>query len=158
MGNPVYSAAGNYNVSVSVAANAGSSFVSNKTSFSVTSAPVAVSSLAGAYAAVTGNGSPVLASISQNGDQLTLNGSAATTATLIVSPSQFIAGGVVNYLPQLIANGVVIASSSNNSITFTSGPLAGRDLDQTRSAAQLHESKRRPRADHPGRNVADIPG
>ncbi|MBI3860436.1 MAG: fibronectin type III domain-containing protein [Planctomycetia bacterium] len=68
---------------------------------------------AGKYAVFTGNGSPTLASITQNGGTLTLNGSSITSATITDGT-------------KILVNGTDPALYGNGSITFLSGTFAGQ--------------------------------
>jgi hypothetical protein len=75
-------------------------------------------SFPGEYAVSTGgNGSQTLASITQNGNVLTLNGASTTTATITSAT-------------QILVNGSDTATYGNSSITFPSGTFAGQTWTQ----------------------------
>jgi len=72
--------------------------------------------LTGEYAVSTpGSGSPTLASIVQNGTQLTLNVSGTQTS-----------GTVAANASEILAGNAVVATYANNAITFSSGTYAGQ--------------------------------
>ncbi len=69
--------------------------------------------LAGEYAVSTASGSPTLASIAQNGTQLTLAGTSTASATITSGD-------------QILVNGTDTATYGDGSITFTTGQFAGQ--------------------------------
>jgi|GEM_PF-3401389 len=77
--------------------------------------PSTAPAFAGEYSVDNDMGPLTLASITQNGDQLTLvSGATTTTATIIVTPSQVLMGNAV------------VGTYQDSSITFTAGPFAGQ--------------------------------
>jgi hypothetical protein len=116
VGNATYSANGQYSAAVTVSDGDGTSVQTGNTSFNVTNASPSPSlAFAGEYAvATTGNNTLTLASITQNGAQLTLTGSTTTSATIVVNPGQ------------LLAAGAVVGTVQNSTITFSSGVFAGQ--------------------------------
>jgi hypothetical protein len=111
-----YAVHGTYTVALTVQDADGNNDGTNQTQFSViTNNVLPAFPFAGEYGVITtGNPTPTLASIAQNGTQLTLNGTNHVTMTIVTSPAE------------LLETGTAVATYQNSTITFSSGTFAGQ--------------------------------